>query len=416
MPPTAPAPAGRRPGTHRLAPYSRLLRTPGAAAFFASGVLARLPMAMFGVAAVVMVATSRGSYALAGAVSATGLGFAAVVAPLVARAVDRLGQARVAVPAVLFAVAAHLSLAAAVRADAPDWALFCCAALASTAPNTGGMSRARWARLYRDDPAARHTANSLEQAADELCFVLGPVVAVALAVSWFPEAGTVFAAVTLLAGTLLFTAQRRTEPPVGAAGPKGRAPVRTPGMAPLLATFLATGVVFGSMEVVTVAFADESGYPGAAGAILAVQAFGSGAAGLAFGLLTLSGSPWRRFVRCVCAMAALMTLPLLSASVGGLWLLAPTLLLVGMAIAPTMVTSMTLVQELVPAARINEGMTLAVTALLCGISAGAAGGGWAAERLPGAWSYTLPLCAAATAAVVALLGGRAPARERAGQA
>lgn len=111
-----------------------------------------------------------------------------------------------------------------------------------------------------------------------------------------------------------------------------------------------------------------------------------------------------------------MTLPLLSASVGGLWLLAPTLLLVGMAIAPTMVTSMTLVQELVPAARINEGMTLAVTALLCGISAGAAGGGWAAERLPGAWSYTLPLCAAATAAVVALLGGRAPARERAGQA
>lgn len=405
----APAPRQgppRPPRRGRLAPYTRLFAAPGSAAFFLSSVLARLPMGMFGVAAVVMVATSKGSYALAGAVSATSLVVTAVVAPLVARAVDRCGQARIAVPAVLLAVTAHLALAACVRADAPVWTLFGCAAFASTAANTGAMSRARWAHLYRADAGARHTANSLEQAADELCFVLGPVLAVALAVGVFPEAGTVFAAGTLLVGTLLFAAQRRTEPPVAARESTAGAPVRAAGMPALLATFLCTGVVFGSMEVATVAYADASGHPGAAGAILAIQAVGSGLAGLAFGLLTLTGSVRRRFARCVCAMGALMTLPLLAASVGGLWLLAPTLLLAGVAIAPTMVTSMTLVQELVPAARLNEGMTLAVTALLSGIALGAAAGGSAAEHLSDAWPYALPLAAASVAAVVAVVTNR----------
>ena len=394
---------GRPPSRRRLAPYTRLFAAPGSTAFFLSGVLARLPMGMFGVAAVVMVATSRGSYALAGAVSATSLVVTAVVAPLVGRAVDRYGQARIAVPAVLLAVTAHLALAGCVRADAPTWTLFGCAAFASTAANTGAMSRARWAHLYRGDAGARHTANSLEQAADELCFVLGPVLAVALAVGLFPEAGTVCAAGTLLVGTLLFVAQRRTEPPVAERELSSGSPVRAPGMPALLATFVCTGVVFGSMEVATVAFADASGYPGVAGAVLAIQAVGSGLAGLAFGLLTPTGAVRRRFMWCVCAMGVLMTLPLMAASVGGLWLLAPTLLLVGVAIAPTMVTSMTLVQQLVPTARINEGMTLAVTALISGIAVGAAAGGSAAERLAGAWPYAVPLAAATAAAVVAVL-------------
>ena len=45
------------------------------------GSLARLPMGMFALSAIVMIAGSRGSYALAGAVTATGLAATAVVAP-----------------------------------------------------------------------------------------------------------------------------------------------------------------------------------------------------------------------------------------------------------------------------------------------------------------------------------------------
>ncbi|MYV72026.1 MFS transporter, partial [Streptomyces sp. SID2131] len=78
--------------------------------------------------------------------------------------------------------------------------------------------------------------------------------------------------------------------------------------------------------------------------------------------------------------------------------LAAGLLVAGMATAPTMVTGMGLVQRLTPPDRLNEGMTLAVTALLAGIATGSASGGWAADHAPFPSSgFLIPLTAAATA-------------------
>ncbi len=384
-------------------PYRRLLSVPGARAFTAGNLVARLPQGMFSVSAVVMIAGTRGSYALAGAVVATGLAATAVVAPLTARLVDRHGQARVAVPATVIAVLGSLALLLCVRQGAPDWTLFAAYAATATTPNTGGMARARWNHLLRGDPAALHTANSFEQAADELCYMLGPVVAAFLCGTFFPEAGTLVAATLLMSGMLLFTAQRSTEPP---ALPRSsaKAPLRAPGVPPLLVVCLATGAVFGSLEVVTIAFADERGHRAAAGAVLALQAAGSCAAGLLFGTLRPAVParvllPW-----CVAAMTALMTLPLFAAAgTGSLPLLAGTLLLAGMATAPTMVTTMTLVQQRTPEGRLNEGMTLAVTGLLGGIACGSAAGGWTVEHVSPAAGYGVPVTAAAVALLLALV-------------
>lgn len=177
-------------------------------------------MGMFSVSAVVMIAGAHGSYALAGAVTATGLAATAAVAPWTARLVDRYGQARIAVPATVIAALGSLALLLCVHFDAPAWTLFASYAATATTPNTGGMSRARWAHLLKGDDGALHTANSFEQAADELCFMLGPVLAAFLCGTPFPEAGTLVGAVLLLTGMLLFAAQRSTEPPVlGAPGP-----------------------------------------------------------------------------------------------------------------------------------------------------------------------------------------------------
>ncbi|WP_190078629.1 MFS transporter [Streptomyces daghestanicus] len=392
-------------------PYRRLLSVPGARAFTAGNLVARLPQGMFSVSAVVMIAGTRGSYALAGAVVAAGLAVSTVVAPLIARLVDRHGQARVAVPATVIAVLGSLALVLCVRQGAPGWALFAAQAATATTPNTGGMARARWNHLLRGDPAALHTANSFEQAADELCYMLGPVLAAFLCTSFFPEAGTLVAAALLLGGILLFTAQRATEPPARPGASAGKAPLRAPGIPPLLAVCLATGAVFGSMEVVTIAFADAQGHRPAAGAVLALQAGGSCAAGLLFGTLRLSGSARSRLPWCVAAMTALMSLPLLAAAgTGSLPLLAGALLLAGTATAPTMVTTMTLVQERTPEGRLNEGMTLAVTGLLGGIACGSATGGWVAEHLSPAAGYGVPVTAAA---VALLLAGAATGRPRA---
>ncbi|MCX4915046.1 MFS transporter [Streptomyces sp. NBC_00687] len=400
-----------------LTPYRRLFARPGTRAFTLGNLVARLPMGMFGVSAVVMIASARGSYALAGAVTATGLVATAVVAPWTARLVDRHGQARVAVPATACALLGGIGLVLCVRFGAPDWTLFAAYAATATAPNTGGMSRARWAHLLADDPAALHTANSFEQAADELCFMLGPVLAALLSGTLFPEAGMLVASVLLMTGVLLFAAQRSTEPPLR---PRtvSRSPVRAPGMPPLLFTFLATGAVFGAMEVVTIAFADERGHRSAAGAVLALQAAGSCGAGLLYGSVgVVGGAPAslaeRGFARCVAAMAVLLTLPLFAVVLtGSLPLLAGALLVAGMATAPTMVTGMTLVQRRTPEGRLNEGMTLAVTGLLGGMAAGSAAGGWVVEHVSPEAGYGVPVLAATLAFTVAARGVRPGAPRR----
>ncbi|MFJ5819440.1 MFS transporter [Streptomyces sp. NPDC093108] len=391
---TAPA---RRASTN---PYRRLLATPGARAFTAGNLIARLPSGMFSVSAVIMIAGTRGSYALAGAVTATGLAATALVAPWTARLVDRYGQARIAVPATAIAVLGSLALLLCVHYDAPAWTLFAAYAATATTPNTGGMSRARWSHLLRGDPAALHTANSFEQAADELCFMLGPALAALLCSVLFPEAGTLVAATLLMTGVLIFAAQRATEPPVAPRTHAG-SPLRTRGMPALLTAFLATGAVFGSMEVVTIAHAG--------GAILALQAAGSCVAGLLYGSLRPATDIRRRLLICLAGMTTLMSLPLLAAaSTPSLLALAAALLLAGAATAPTMVTGMTLAQGLTPQGQLNEGMTLAVTALLGGIAAGSATGGWLVEHTGQVTGYVAPVCAAALALTAATVGVRAP--------
>ncbi|MFF8472908.1 MFS transporter [Streptomyces sp. NPDC015414] len=384
-------------GTGQPRGYRALFSRPGTRAFTAGNLVARLPMGMFGVSAVVMIAGARGSYALAGAVTAAGLAATGVAGPWIARLVDRHGQARVAVPATLTAVLGSLALLLCVRFGAPDWTLFASYAATAATPNIGGLSRARWAHLLRDDPAALHTANSFEQAADELCFMLGPVLAAFLTGTFFPEAGTLAGSVLLLAGMLLFSAQRATEPPPSARS-KARSPLRSAGIPALLACFAATGMVFGSMEVVTIAYADAQGHRAAAGLVLALQAAGSCAAGLLYGALKPAGLG---LPRCLLAMAVLMTLPwLAAATTGSLVALAGALLVAGMATAPTMVTAMTLVQARTPADRLNEGMSLVVTGLLTGIACGSAAGGWAAEHASPATGFAVPAAAAAVALVI----------------
>ncbi|MBV6697065.1 MFS transporter [Kitasatospora aureofaciens] len=396
--------------SHALfASYRRLFAAPGTAAFTLAGLLGRLALSMTGVSLVVLIAERRGSYALAGTVAAAGLATGAIGMPLLGRLVDRYGQARVTVPATLYNAVPLLCLLLCVRLGAPDWTLYACWAAGAAAPNLGGMARARWAHLYRADPAARHLANSFEQSLDELCFMAGPALGMLLCTTVAPEAGLLTAGTIGTTGALLFAAQRRTEPPLTGLSPQGRqgSPLRVPGLRVLVLTFLATGAVFGSMEITTVAYADALGHKPVAGGLLALVAAGSCVAGLLFGLLAPRGAPGKRFLRGVAAMAALLLLPLAAGLGGaGLGLLGVALFAAGTGTAPTMVTGMTLIQELLPQRQLNEGMAVAVSGIVVGISAGAALAGTVAEHASPGTGYVLPAGAAVLAVLIALAGRR----------
>ncbi|MFE2108542.1 MFS transporter, partial [Kitasatospora sp. NPDC059463] len=193
-----------------LAPYRRLFARPGTAAFTLAGLLGRLSLSMTGVSLVVLLAERRGSYALAGTVGAAGLITGAVGMPMIGRLVDRFGQSKVTVPAALYNVVPLCALLLCVRTGAPDWTLYACWAAGAAAPNLGGMARARWAHLLRDEPDALHLANSFEQVLDELCFMAGPVLGMVLCTTLAPEAGLLAAGGLGATGALLFAAQRRT--------------------------------------------------------------------------------------------------------------------------------------------------------------------------------------------------------------
>jgi MFS family permease len=395
-------------------PYRALFTAPGTKAFSAAGLLGRMPLSMMGIGVVTMISQLTGRYGLAGALSATIALSAAAIGPRISRLVDRHGQRRVLRPATLVALVAGAGLLLAAHFRWPDWTLFVCAAGIGAVPSLGAMIRARWAALYRGTPKL-HTAYSFESVVDEVCFIFGPIISIGLSTAWFPEAGPLLAACFLAAGVFWLTAQRATEPAPHPREPGGEgdgSALRSTALQVLVATFVATGAIFGSVDVVTVAFADERGHKGAASLVLALYAAGSCAAGVVFGLLRFTGAPERRWLLGVAAMAVSM-IPLLL--VGNLPLLAVALFVAGLSIAPTMITTMSLIEEHVPRAKLTEGMTWVSTGLAVGVALGSSVAGWVIDAAGARAGYGVPAVSGAVAIAVGFLGYRRLRRPAAGR-
>ncbi len=351
-----------------------VLSTPGSVRFSAAGLVARMPMSMIGIGTVLMVQTLTGSYATAGRVAAVLVVAASVVAPQVARLVDRAGQRRVMLPLLVTTTAGLLGLVAAAVLGAPEWVLWLLAAVGGGAQGSyGSMVRARWSYLLTG-PKRLHTAYSFESALDEVVYIVGPVLATVLATGVTPSAGLLAATVVGGLGAAWFLAQRATEPPVGRAHPDvpvdpaaSRSALRMPGIPVLVVVFVAMGALFGSSDVATVAFAEEVGAKSAAGFVLASFALGSMVSGLGYGARHWLSPLSRRFVIGACALSALVSLFLL---VGNLVALAAVMFAAGFAVAPTLINGNALIQALVAPQQLTEGLTWMGTALGVGVSIG----------------------------------------------
>lgn len=383
-----------------LASYRPLFEVPGARVFITGGMIARSAGAMFGVATVAMIAARRGSYELAGAVMAVGMVALAVFAPFLGRLVDRYGQRRIAIPFFIWSgFWATMTVLASVR-DWPSWVLFVTYPLVGLIPSLGTMARARWTHIFAGDPRSLHTALSFEQVMEEITFVVGPVLAVWLSTTLFPEAGFVFAAVCYGVGVAVFVSARSTEPPVVPhhERPHGHAH-HNPGLIPLAFIMTMTGAIFGVNEVVTLAVAEDAGQKNAAGPILALYAVGSAVAGLVFGHYSHGRSLVKLLIAGTLGMA-LLEAPVLLAT--NLWLLAVIMLFAGMATAPTLITTMNLIERIVPKAQLNEGMTIVLTGLIIGIAAGSAVSGAVVDRIGAQHGYWVAIFAGGFAFVMAL--------------
>ncbi|NKQ25632.1 MFS transporter [Streptomyces galbus] len=407
--PSTNSPASSRPG------YGQLLRTRGAWTFLLPGFAARQPFAMLTLSIVLLVQHTTGSSGAAGAAAAVPGVSMALFAPYGGRLADRHGQRAVLIPGVLLHTASGVALTALALAHAPLWALFAAAVpTGASVPQVGPMVRARWGVTLKGSPLMT-TAAAFESVTDELTFVVGPLLATALCTAVHPAGGLLTEATLTLVGGLLFAAQRGTQPPVTPAGHarvEHASALRVPGVRVLIVTFLGIGSVFGGMQVSLAAFTESIGEPGLNGVLYGVFAAGNMLSGIVCGAVAWKVAPQRRLLVGYGALA-------LAAS--GLWaahsvlLLAGLGLLVGMCIAPALITGYTLVEGLVPAGARTEAFTWLTGAVALGQAAAVTVAGQLEDRVGGGAGFLVPM-GGTVLALVTLVALRsrlvAPVRER----
>jgi len=383
-----------------LTSYAEVLRRPGALRMSATGFLARFPMSMLGLGEVLLVSSQTGSYGLAGALSATGALSNAVFGPLLGRATDRLGQSKVLPALVTVHVVALAAFVVLVLADAPTWSLFVSVILSGgTFPNLGALVRARWAFILAGEPAQLRTAFAWESVLDEVIYVAGPPLATVLAVSVVDYGALLAVGVLLVVGTVLFIGSHATEPAAGGVPPRGQgSALRFPGVLAVTVAFVFLGGLFGSFEVVTVAFAQEYGARGWTGLLLGLYALASGVSGVVLGAVHLRATLDRQLIL-FAGLLALVTIPF--PFISSPWVLGVQCLVAGLAVSPVLISGFALIERLVPNVRVTEGLVWSNTGLGVGIAVAAALAGQVIDAHGASAAYWI--CVASTSLLVTVL-------------
>ncbi|MEV4420833.1 MFS transporter [Patulibacter sp. NPDC049589] len=351
-------------------PAVAALRSPGVARLLVLSLVARAPEAVLALLFLLRARDLGGSYALAGAVSGiAGVGMA-VGAPLLGRAIDRIGQ-----PVVLAASVLAASVAMLAAALLPDttaaWVLLPFALVAgATQPPVAACLRALFGRIV-PDPAVRHAALAVEASVQEITFMVGPLVFISLIAAHDPALGLGVAAVVLFAATMAFAAARepREMPASGVRRTAGDGPLRRASIRALLAITVGLGVMFGAAELAITAAAEDAGNAGAVGLLLAAYCLGSLVAGLTVAHRGPGGgSPERALLRlvllCTLGHGLLAVAP-------SLVLLAVGLVLAGAAIAPLFTVVYSLCGQLAEEGTATEAFTWLGSGLYAGAAVGA---------------------------------------------
>src|SRR3954467_8860260 len=371
--------------------------------------IGRLPLSMVGLGCVLLVASETGSYGLGGAVAAVGGGTTALAGPggggprarpgpVIGRLADSHGQRRVLLPVLTVFVASGLSFLFAVRQDWPLWIVFVSAGVARACiPPVSSMIRVRWTHLLRGSHRLP-TALAMESVVDEFVFIIGPVLVTCLSTTGHATSGVVTAFTLAAVGSLLFAAQGRTEPPPAPhENRNGPSAMRTRGLRVLFVVGAAVGAVLGTLEIALVAFADQAGAKSLSGVLIAGLALGSMASGIGWGIVHWR-FPLRHRLAAVLALLTVLTVPL--ALIGDIWLMIPFVVLAGVAVSPSLISSFTLAEVLVPRAAVTEAFTWIGTALGLGVAVGASLAGKIVDITGANSAFLVATVAAGIAAVV----------------
>jgi MFS family permease len=391
-----------------LARYSTLLARPTLRTSIAASFLGRLPIGIAGMAILMLAQSTSGSFARGGTVAACYTVGLAALAPALGRAIDRYGPKSPLLASAFAFPAALLALVVALQSSAPLWIAGALAAAAGACFPPITVCMRTFLKQQLQDDALLAAAYSLESVLIETIFIVGPLLVAFFVALVSPAAAVLFAAACGLAGTLLF----RAAPALAEWRIEARraasifGPLAEPGFVPLLVVVFCYSSAFGLVEIGCIAYASELGRPAFAGVLLGIMSVSSAAGGLVYGSRTW-GLPLARQFPLALAIMGLSIAPL--AFLAADWAFALWCLPAGLAMAPALIMQAMLVAKLSRPDQSTEAFTWSTTALLTGVSAGLALGGFLLEwgRSPAALGAAALLGLAAS--VLALKLVRLPA-------
>lgn len=373
------------------------------------GFLARIPLAMSQLGVLLLIAGTTDSYGAGGACAGALAVANAVGAPLWGTWADRIGQRPIVLVQSLAGAAGLVALLVVSHTELHwGWAAVASGLTGLLLPQVGPMARVRWRPITsgsEHQDKLVDVAFSYEGAADEASFVLGPAL-IGLGVSL---ASPTFALASAAAVLALFGAWFALHPTAEQAHAahettsEGIVRLLTPTLVLLCISQLLIGTVFGSVQTGTSVLATDVGAPGLTGYFHALLGVGSVIAGLSIAALPSSfGLPAR--LRWFAIALFVLALPLLL--VDSLLGLAPVLLVLGLCIAPYMITTFTIGERITHRTRIGAAMTMLAAATGLGYAIGAAIAGQLADWGGQTPAFGVTVAAGAIAVLVSWGGGR----------
>lgn len=352
--------------------YRSLFDAPGASVFFLATLLGRIPLAMRALGCVLLVERLTGSFALAGVVGAMQTLVSAFASPRLGRFADRYGERTILFWSAIIHTFGMVGLIIAAYASAhPIPMLVAAAVVGASSMPFGSISRARWVQSLGKGRRLER-AYALESMADEMGFIIGPMLVVPLSVSVNPAAGLIASLIMTIAATVMLIMQNKPESniriaPVDNAVAEGKTVIGLPGIQVLVASLLFLGIIFGAIEIVMVAFAENLGRPNMASVMAATFAFGSLVGAIAYGAISWTGQVDRRFKLSIWWIA-IGTIPILLVNTIPTMLVA--VFITGLAISPGMIAANTVVEHLSPPKMLTEAFSWIGSALATGAAFG----------------------------------------------
>lgn len=375
--------------------YVELLKTPGVARIIAAQLTARFPFGMLSLAFLIHIEQAYGSYAVAGIVLAAMSIGQAIAGPLTSRLMGRWGM-RPVILATLAVCSTSIILMALLPLPIPGLIVIGFVAGLSMPPIQPAVRT-----IYPKMVNSRQLTPlfSLDASAQEIIWVLGPVIATFVAIQVSSVAGILLAAAFLIGGGLWFV----SSPELGRVRiPRSKrrlgAVLRRPAV--LLSTVVGFMLV-ASCAAVEAGVVASFGHGSAdSGWVLAIFALGSLIGGLALGHMPIG--PWALAGRMLVVTIGMV----LATFFLDFWWLSGTLLIAGIGIAPALAVLFGIVSASVKFSDTAEAYGWVGTGQLIGAALGSAIAGFMIDHYGAQSALVVAACFAALGCIIPALGRR----------